>query len=73
VTPPADAERAAAGLSHHRHLVLRGEGHGQLATGCIPTLMAQFLDDLRPEILDASCLERHRPAPFFVGLTGPAP
>jgi pimeloyl-ACP methyl ester carboxylesterase len=73
VTPPQDAERAAAGLTHHRHLVLRGEGHGQLATGCIPELMAQFLDDSRPETLDAACLEQHRPAPFFVGLTGPAP
>ena len=36
VTPPADAERAAQGLAHHRHLVLGGEGHGQLATGCVP-------------------------------------
>ena len=73
VTPPEDAERAAAGLIHHRHLVLRGEGHGQLATGCVPTLMAEFLDDPRTETLDARCLERHRPAPFFVGLTGPSP
>ncbi len=73
VTPPADAERAAAGLVHHRHVVLPGEGHGQLATGCMPTLMAQFLDGTAPAALDTGCLERHRPAPFFVGLTGPAP
>jgi pimeloyl-ACP methyl ester carboxylesterase len=73
VTPPADAERAAQGLERHRHLILSGEGHGQVATGCVPTLMAQFLDSGDPSTLDASCLERHRPAPFFVGLTGPAP
>ena len=73
VTPPADAERAAQGLAHHRNLVLGGEGHGQLATGCVPKLMAQFLDDANPQMLDASCLELHRPAPFFVGLTGPSP
>jgi pimeloyl-ACP methyl ester carboxylesterase len=73
VTPPEDAARAARGLARHRDLVLGGEGHGQLATGCIPRLMAQFLDDVRPEALDATCLERHRPAPFFVGLTGPSP
>ncbi len=73
VTPPADAERAAQGLERHRHLVLTGEGHGQVATGCVPTLMAQFLDSGDPRSLDASCLDRHRPAPFFVGLTGPAP
>jgi pimeloyl-ACP methyl ester carboxylesterase len=73
VTPPADAERAAAGLTHHRHVVLSGEGHGQLATGCMPKLMAEFLDGTSAETLDAGCLERHRPQPFFVGLTGPAP
>ena len=73
VTPPADAERAGAGLSHRRQLVLQGEGHGQLATGCVPLLMAQFLDSADPAALDAGCLERHRPAPFFLSLAGPAP
>ncbi len=73
VTPPEDAVRAARGLAHHRHLVLKDEGHGQLATGCMPTLIARFLDDPAPETLDASCLEQHHPAPFFVGLSGPAP
>ena len=73
VTPPADAERAARGLAHHRHLILKGEGHGQLATGCVPKLMAQFLEAAAPQKLDASCLERHVVAPFFVNMTGPAP
>jgi pimeloyl-ACP methyl ester carboxylesterase len=73
VTPPADAERAAQGLRHHRSLVLRGEGHGQVATACVPKLMEQFLNDARPESLDAACLERHDPAPFFLGFTGPSP
>jgi pimeloyl-ACP methyl ester carboxylesterase len=73
VTPPADAERAARGLAHHRHLILSGEGHGQVATGCVPKLMAEFLDAAAPEKLNADCLERHSPAPFFVNATGPAP
>ncbi|HEY0748366.1 MAG TPA: alpha/beta hydrolase [Steroidobacteraceae bacterium] len=73
VTPPADAERAAMGLTQHRHLILQGEGHGQLATGCIPRLMADFLGSAAPEQLDASCLERHTPEPFFLSMTGPAP
>jgi len=73
VTPPADAERAARGLTRHRHLVLGGEGHGQVATGCVPKLMAQFLDTAAPEALDVTCLARHVPAPFFVNMTGPAP
>jgi pimeloyl-ACP methyl ester carboxylesterase len=73
VTPPADAERAASGLARHRHLILSGEGHGQVTTGCIPRLMAEFLDAASPETLDATCLERHIPAPFFISMTGPAP
>ena len=35
-------------------------------------LMAS-LDTAAPERLDASCLDRHIPAPFFVSMTGPAP
>jgi pimeloyl-ACP methyl ester carboxylesterase len=73
VTPPADAERAGQGLARHRHLILSGEGHGQVATGCVPRLMAEFLDSATPAALDATCLKRHSPAPFFVSMTGPAP
>jgi TAP-like protein len=73
VTPPADAERVAHGLFRHRHLVLSGEGHGQVSTGCVPKLLAEFLDTAAPEQLDAACLESHRAAPFFVSMTGPAP
>jgi pimeloyl-ACP methyl ester carboxylesterase len=73
VTPPDDAARAARGLTHHLNLVLPGEGHGQLATSCVPKLMAEFLDHARPETLDATCLGSHLPAPFFVSSTGPAP
>jgi pimeloyl-ACP methyl ester carboxylesterase len=73
VTPPEDAVRAAMQLKHHRILVLQGEGHGQIATGCVPKLAAQFLDHPDAATLDAGCLDRHRPAPFFIGLTGPSP
>jgi pimeloyl-ACP methyl ester carboxylesterase len=72
VTPPDDAERAARGLSRHRHVILVGEGHGQLATGCVPKIMAEFLDTADPEALDIACLEQHRPAAFFIDFTGPA-
>jgi pimeloyl-ACP methyl ester carboxylesterase len=73
VTPPASAERAAQGLTRHRHLVLAGEGHGQLAISCVPRLMAEFLDSDESERIDPSCLAEHTPPPFFVTPTGPAP
>jgi pimeloyl-ACP methyl ester carboxylesterase len=73
VTPPLDAERAAEGLTRHRHLILKAEGHGQLSTGCMPILAADFLDNAAPDKLDAGCLERHTPEPFFLSMTGPSP
>jgi pimeloyl-ACP methyl ester carboxylesterase len=73
VTPPADAERAARKLTRHRHLILKGEGHGQLGTGCMPRLTAEFLDAAAPDKLDASCLKEHASEPFFISMTGPAP
>jgi pimeloyl-ACP methyl ester carboxylesterase len=73
VTPPVDAERAAEGLLRHRHLILKGEGHGQLSTGCLPAVAADFLDNPVPDKLDAGCLDRHTPQPFFLSMTGPAP
>ena len=73
VTPPADAERAARGLTRHRHLVLPGEGHGQAGTGCVPRILAEFLEKPDPAALDVTCAAGHRPAPFFLGPTGPAP
>jgi len=73
VTPPAGARAVAAGLARHRLLVLAGEGHGQLATSCMPHLMAKFLAADEPERIDTACLASHRPPPFFVRATGPAP
>jgi pimeloyl-ACP methyl ester carboxylesterase len=73
VTPPGGAERAARSLSRHRHIVINGEGHGQLAAGCMPKLMAEFLDRPDPLALDISCLDKYRPTPFFLSSAGPAP
>jgi pimeloyl-ACP methyl ester carboxylesterase len=73
VTPPADADRAARGLTVKRHLVLSGEGHGQLGVSCVPRLMANFLNTADPDGLDTACLRGHSVEPFFVSLSGPAP
>jgi len=73
VTPPESAAHAARYLTRYRQLILAGEGHGQLGTGCVPRLMADFLDRPQPEALDATCLQAHRPAAFFLGVSGPAP
>jgi pimeloyl-ACP methyl ester carboxylesterase len=73
VTPPAWAELAAADLPRARHLVLPGGGHGVLWRGCVPQLVARFLDGADAAGLDASCLERSKPSPFFLDAAGPGP
>lgn len=73
VTPPIYADEALRGLHRGIHVVLEGQGHGQLARGCVPNLMAQFLNRGSAEGLDVSCTSESRPAPFFITFSGPAP
>jgi pimeloyl-ACP methyl ester carboxylesterase len=73
VTPPAYAARAAAGFRDQLQVVVKGQGHGQLATGCAPRLIARFLDAGTAQGLDATCLESAAAPPFVIDLAGPAP
>ncbi len=71
VTPPRWAERAARTLSNARHLVVPGTGHGTLGAGCVPDLIAEFLETADPDALDASCIEGIARPPFWLAPTGP--
>jgi pimeloyl-ACP methyl ester carboxylesterase len=73
VTPPASAERAAQGFRDSLHVVVPGQGHGQLALPCVPRVIAAFLDAGTTRGLDVSCLKRQTPAPFVIDYAGPAP
>lgn len=73
ITPPDYGTQVAATLSNAHHIVNRAEGHMQVATGCIPILLAKFVDQASVENLDDDCLERIRPLPFFVDANGPLP
>lgn len=73
VTPPAFGEMAARSLSRSLHLVAPGQGHNVLPRGCAATLAARFIADGNVDGLDASCIERLGPAPFFTSFTGPQP
>ncbi|MFO1426852.1 MAG: alpha/beta hydrolase [Steroidobacteraceae bacterium] len=73
VTPPANAEAARRGLAHSRHLVLPGQGHGQVGASCMDRVFADFVRSADPARLDARCLQRVRPVPFFTSLAGPPP
>lgn len=73
VTPPRFAQEVLKGLSNGRVLELKGMGHGELAIGCMPTLVDEFIDKLDPKTLDATCLKRIGPIPAFVNFNGAAP
>jgi pimeloyl-ACP methyl ester carboxylesterase len=73
VTPPANAEVAAATLSKSLSLVAPGQGHNVVIRGCIPTIIAQFIDSLDTQGLTDSCVSQIRPLPFFVNFSGPDP
>jgi pimeloyl-ACP methyl ester carboxylesterase len=73
VTPPDYAAIVAETLPNSRHLVVPGYGHGVLAVGCMPRVVAQFIRDGQADALDISCLEELQPPPFFVSFAGPEP
>ncbi len=73
VTPPRYAESVAETLSSSLHLVVPGLGHGVLAYGCMPRIVAQFISDGSPSGLDTACLDELQPPPFFLSFAGPQP
>lgn len=70
VTPPRYGEAVAGHLPQARHLVLRGQGHNVIVAGCMPKLMARFIERPEPQALDVECLERLDYTPPFVGQYG---
>jgi pimeloyl-ACP methyl ester carboxylesterase len=73
VTPPEWGEIAARELPSSRHVVVRGAAHGVSVIGCVPKLIAKFLDTRDAAGLDLSCLERSARPAFFTSLAGPKP
>ena len=73
VTPPAWGDLAAAQYGNARHVVGPGQGHGLLPHGCTPRLVADFIADASVGELDADCVSRLGPMPFFLDFNGPQP
>jgi pimeloyl-ACP methyl ester carboxylesterase len=73
VTPPRYGDEIAQSLSNSRHLIAPGQGHIVMTRGCLPRLVAEFVDDADGKALDASCVERLGAMPFFLDYNGFAP
>lgn len=70
VTPPRYGDEVVKTLPKGRHLVLPGQGHSVLTTGCMPKLYAQFVETADAKALDAECLKRLKASPPFAGYYG---
>jgi pimeloyl-ACP methyl ester carboxylesterase len=70
VTPPRYGDEVVKTLPKGRHLILPGQGHSVLTTGCMPKLFAQFLETADAKGLDVECLKRLKAAPPFAGNYG---
>lgn len=70
VTPPRYGDQVASALTNARHLVLRGQGHNVIAVGCMPKLLAQFIQKADANILETGCLDSLRAPPPFVAFYG---
>jgi pimeloyl-ACP methyl ester carboxylesterase len=73
ITPPRYADLAAVDLANARHLIGVRQGHGQLAAGCMPRIVADFVATTDLAALDDSCMTDAFIMPFFLDFSGPQP
>jgi pimeloyl-ACP methyl ester carboxylesterase len=73
VTPPRYGAQILPGLSDARQLIFKGQGHSLLGRGCMPQLLAKFVDQPDPRALDAGCLDKLGATPTFIDFNGASP
>ena len=73
VTPQDYGARAARGYENGKHIVLSGQGHGQLANGCRPRVVSEFIRLADAKGLDTHCSAVITPAPFMLSTSATAP
>jgi pimeloyl-ACP methyl ester carboxylesterase len=73
VTPPRYGDDIARSLSNSRHLVAPGQGHIVMTRGCLPRVVARFVDTADVGALDADCIDQLGAMPFFLDFNGFAP
>ena len=73
ITPPGYAMQAATGLKRAWLLTGKHQGHGQIAVGCMPDIVAGFVEAAELADHAAACYEKSFVMPFFLTLSGPAP
>ena len=73
VTPPFWGQQIAETWKNARHITVPATGHGAARAGCVPKLMAQFLNEGTAANLNPACIELVKRPPFVLGPAGPDP
>ena len=73
VTPPSWGQQIAGQWKNSKHITVPATGHGAASIGCMPKLMAQFLNEGTAANLDTACVQNVKRPPFFLGPAGPDP
>lgn len=73
VTPPRWGEAMKAHFPGAIHVVVPGAGHNTSNTGCVPDLIAEFIEKGGADGLDATCVQKVRRPPFVIDPSGTAP
>jgi len=72
-TPATYGATAARGFLHSLHIVVPGQGHGQMRLPCVQRLIHKFIEKGTSRNLNTACIDAIRPAPFFLSFSGGAP
>jgi len=73
ITPPRYGQHIAASLPNARSITLSGQGHAVLSSGCLPKLLARFMDTADAHTLEITCLSQLQAIPPFTSLNGGEP
>jgi pimeloyl-ACP methyl ester carboxylesterase len=73
VTPPRYATEIASHLPNARVIVLPGQGHSVMGTGCLPDLVGKFVKSADAHALDVTCTARERDRAPFMTYSGSTP
>lgn len=73
VTPPRWGEAMKDHFPGALHVTVPGTGHNTSTVGCVPELIARFIETGDPAAIDASCVNSVRRPPFVIDPSGTAP
>ncbi len=72
VTPVTYGELALKQFSKGRHLVVPGQGHNVSPRGCVPRLVADFIENLQLTEEQTTCVQDTAQLPYFIDMQGPS-